>query len=144
LPYYLFLPLTFLWKDFKGRKPASKFPVPVTIKPVAAPRRSPASKRRETGLYEGDILDELSKTTLHILFGVMSGGGKSTSMKAIIWRIHQYNPAAQFFIVDPKTTDWLGLQRYPHTVTYLSGDVLDQLIQLKTVTEKVFNILDKR
>jgi hypothetical protein len=40
--------------------------------------------------------------------------------------------------------DWLGLQLYPNTVFYLSGEVLDQLIQLKTVTEKIFNLLDKR
>ena len=65
-------------------------------------------------------------------------------MKMIIWKIHQKKPDARFFIVDPKTTDWLGLQRYQGTVTYLSGEVLEQLIQLKNVTEKVFNILDKR
>jgi len=74
----------------------------------------------------------------------MSGAGKSTSMKAIIWKIHQNNPTAKFIIIDPKTTDWLGLQLFPETVFYLSGEVLDQLRDLKSAIAIAYNILDSR
>ncbi len=101
---------------------------------------SPRTNKIE--IYEGDILDELARTELHIIFGVMSGAGKSTSMKTIIWKIHGYKPTAKFVIVDPKSTDWLGLQRYPKTVFYISGEPVEQLIELREITLKVFNILD--
>jgi hypothetical protein len=140
--------LYFIWQDIKTRSPTSKkivtnnkVPKRLPIKTIETVIKQP---KKNNKIYEGDILEELAKTNLHILFGVMSGGGKSTSMKAIIKKIHQLKPEAKFYIVDPKTTDWLGLQLYNDTVFYLSGEVLEQLIQLKTITERIFNLLDNR
>ena len=140
--------LYFIWQDIKTRTPTSKKIVtknkvsqPLPIKTID---KEKVQIKKKNLIYEGDILEELAKTNLHILFGVMSGGGKSTSMKVIIKKIHQLNHSARFYIVDPKTTDWLGLQLYDDTVFYLSVEVLEQLIQLKTITERIFNLLDNR
>ena len=132
-----------LWRDMQTRQPIKRTDHTPMIEDELLDLSLP-DKSKKNPIYEGDILDELSRTSLHILFGVMSGGGKSTSMKVIIWKIHQRDRAARFYIVDPKTTDWLGLQMFRNTVTYLSGDVLDQLLQLRDVTEQIFETLDDR
>ena len=76
--FLLFLGVAFyfLWKDFRERKPVAKSSQ-VTVSPRVVSRRSNSSLSWEkTGLYQGDILEELASTTLHILFGVMSGVGR--------------------------------------------------------------------
>lgn len=136
---FLMLGLFSIWRDRLDRKKE------ITLKAISPRKKLTVSTRtNKPEIYRGDILDELAKTTLHIMFGVMSGAGKSTSMKAIIWKIHANNPTAKFIIVDPKTTDWLGLQLFPKTVYYLSGEVLDQLVGLKNAVAIAYNILDAR
>ena len=74
------------------------------------------------GVFTGDIIGEITKTTLHILIATKSGAGKSTTLKAIIKRLMTDKPEATFNIVDPKTTDWFGLQQTTDIVTYLNQD----------------------
>ncbi|CAN1213613.1 type IV secretory system conjugative DNA transfer family protein [Tumidithrix helvetica PCC 7403] len=136
---FLMLGLYSLWQDRRDRGKE------IVLRPLERSERVPSfSPRTKAEVYRGDILEELSRTTLHIMFGVMSGAGKSTSMKAIIWKIHTQNPTAKFIIVDPKTTDWLGLQLFERTVFYLSGDILNQLLQLKQAVAIAYDILDDR
>lgn len=125
---------------------------PVLAEPVASPLpellsqlTQPSSPVPPTaGLYQGDILSLLSQTTLHILLACMSGAGKSTTLRVLIFLILHRNPQAQFFIADPKTTDWLGLQRFPGVVTYLNGNETEQLLDLAAVVGRVFQILEQR
>ena len=124
------------WRDAAD---AALPPLPPAL-PAGAPR--PADEPPQ--LYSGDLLSEIANTTLHILLACLSGAGKSTTLKTLIYLILGTKPDAQFFIVDPKTTDWLGLQRFPGVVTYLSGDELDQLGELAAVVRQVFRILDDR
>jgi len=74
------------------------------------------------GVFTGDIIGEITKTTLHILIATKSGAGKSTTLNAIIQRLMTDKPEATFNIVDPKTTDWFGLQQSTDIVTYLNQD----------------------
>jgi Tfp pilus assembly ATPase PilU len=77
---FLMLGLFSIWRDSKERKQD------IVLRAVETSDRIPSiSPRTKAEVYRGDILDELAKTELHIMFGVMSGAGKSTSMKAIIY-----------------------------------------------------------
>lgn len=80
------------------------------------------------GVFTGDIIGEITKTSLHILIATKSGAGKSTTLKAIVQRLMSDKPEATFNIVDPKTTNWFGLQETTDIVTYLgSGSASEQL-----------------
>lgn len=74
------------------------------------------------GVFTGDIIGEIIKTTLHMLIATKSGAGKSTTLKAILKRLMTEKPEATFNIIDPKTTDWFGLQQTTDIVTYLNQD----------------------
>jgi hypothetical protein len=97
------------------------------------------------GVFTGDIIGEIAETDLHILIATKSGAGKSTALKGIIHRIKDSTPAAKFTIIDPKTTDWLGLQSEEGIVTYLDQDSQDE--QLDAASEqigRVFHIMKNR
>jgi hypothetical protein len=132
-----------IWRDMNKKQ--ERYEIEPRERKVYEPTpRTLLAKEPLPEIYQGDILDELSQTSLHIMFGVMSGAGKSTSMKMIIWKIHQNNPTARFIIIDPKTTDWLGLQLYLNTVFYLSGEIIGQMLQLKAGIAIAYRILDER
>ena len=97
------------------------------------------------GVFTGDIIGEIAATDLHILIVTKSGAGKSTALKAIVRRIKEDTPASKFGIVDPKTTDWLGLQSEEGVVTYLDQDTQDE--QLDAASEQIshaFQIMKSR
>jgi len=97
------------------------------------------------GVFTGDIIGEVAHTDLHVLIATKSGAGKSTLLKALIQRIKKINPASKFGIVDPKTTDWLGLQSEDGIVTYLDQDTQDE--QLDAASEQIsraFKIMKNR
>jgi hypothetical protein len=97
------------------------------------------------GVFTGDIIGEVADTDLHVLIATKSGAGKSTLLKALIQRIKKINSASKFGIVDPKTTDWLGLQSEDGVVTYLDQDTQDE--QLDAASEQIghaFRIMKNR
>jgi energy-coupling factor transporter ATP-binding protein EcfA2 len=96
-------------------------------------------------VFIGDIIGEIAATDLHILIATKTGAGKSTTLKAVIHRILKDNSAAKFTIIDPKTTDWLGLQRSSNCVTYLEQDTTsEQLDAALRAIEKTFDLLQAR
>lgn len=97
------------------------------------------------GVFTGDIIGEITKTSLHILVTTKSGAGKSTTLKAIIHRLMTDKPEATFNIIDPKTTDWFGLQRTTDIVTYLgSGSASEQLDAAIEAINKTYKKLQHR
>lgn len=99
----------------------------------------------DLSVFTGDIIGEIAATDLHILIATKTGAGKSTTLKAVIYRISQENPSAKFAIIDPKTTDWLGLQRSSKCVTYLEQDTTsEQLDAALSSIENIFNTLQLR
>lgn len=97
------------------------------------------------GVFTGDIIGEITRTSLHILIATKSGAGKSTTLKAIIHRLMTDKPEATFNIVDPKTTDWFGLQRTTDIVTYLgSGTSSEQLDTAIEAINKTYEKLKQR
>jgi energy-coupling factor transporter ATP-binding protein EcfA2 len=93
------------------------------------------------GVFTGDIIGEIIRTSLHILIATKSGAGKSTTLKALIHRLMTDKPGATFNIVDPKTTDWFGLQRTTDVVTYLGSGTSSE--QLDTAIEAINKTSEK-
>lgn len=110
---------------------------------TVAPETQATQGLQPSYLYQGDIINEIATLT-HILLACRTGAGKSTFLKALIHRILQLYPDTQFNICDPKTTDWLGLQFHPNTVTYLKGDEEKQLEDLYSITCTAFEELSQR
>lgn len=104
-----------------------------------------AATEYSKGVFTGDIIGEIVRTSLHILIATKSGAGKSTTLKAIIHRLMTDKPEATFNIVDPKTTDWFGLQRTTDIVTYLgSGTSSEQLDTAIDAINKTYEKLKQR
>lgn len=96
-------------------------------------------------VFTGDIIGEIAATDLHILIATKTGAGKSTTLKAVIHRINQDNPSAKFTIIDPKTTDWLGLQRSTRCVTYLEQDTTAEQLDAALISvQDTFDLLQSR
>jgi hypothetical protein len=125
-------------------KPVSKIPHGAIAEPVAPLPRVEAinlgSGYQDDPVFTGDIIGEIAATDLHILIATKTGAGKSTTLKAVIYRISQDNPLAKFTIIDPKTTDWLGLQRSSECVTYLEQNTTSE--QLDSALRSIANTFD--
>lgn len=119
----------------------------IKVQPLKSANTISATHSDDSGMtvFMGDIIGEIAATDLHILIATKTGAGKSTTLKAVIHRISKNNPLAKFAIIDPKTTDWLGLQRSTKCVTYLEQDTTsEQLDAALSSIENVFDILQSR
>jgi energy-coupling factor transporter ATP-binding protein EcfA2 len=74
------------------------------------------------GFYEGNILEELSKTGKSVLITAATGCGKSTFMKALCYLKHHRDSSTLFLYLDLQAEDFLGLKSDPKVCLYLSGD----------------------
>lgn len=136
------------------RNPVARPQAAATVKPPQPPQfdeevyeddEAIAVTEYSKGVFTGDIIGEIAETDLHILIATKSGAGKSTALKGVIHRIKNTSPASRFSIVDPKTTDWLGLQSEEGVVTYLDQDTQEE--QLDAASEQiryVFQIMKNR
>lgn len=109
----------------------------------------PGGDSPATAVYQGDIVGELAGLDAHLLLVTRTGVGKSTLLKAALHRILQTRRGAEIFILDPKTTDWLGLQRLNGVVSYLpSGESEQEQLQSVELAEaqvlKAFRELARR
>lgn len=111
---------------------------------LVAPETPSEQSTQQNYVYGGDIINEIATTLTHILLACRTGAGKSTFLKALIHQTLQLYPDTQFTIIDPKTTDWLGLQFHPNAVTYLNGDNENQLEALLNTSQSVFEELSHR
>lgn len=124
------------------RCPSPPLPPPAT--PTPRPQPSPPPLR--------DLLAEAASTDLHLALVTKSGAGKSTSLKYLLYLILQKDPSVQIRILDPKTTDWLGLQRLPGIVSYLgicpktqrTQTLSEQVQSICEVFEEVYEVLSER
>lgn len=142
--------IAYLIKEAFGEQPCPKASLAKRDAALGTPSLQKKSDRdcvpvNDSSVFTGDIIGEIAATDLHILIATKTGAGKSTTLKAVIYRISQDNPSAKFAIIDPKTTDWLGLQRSTNCVTYLEQDTTsEQLDAALSSIEKIFGILQSR
>lgn len=123
----------------------AKRAAPLKTTSLSKPDCVPVPSSLPSAVFTGDIIGEIAATDLHILIATKTGAGKSTTLKAVIHQIKQNNSSANFAIIDPKTTDWLGLQRSSKCVTYLDQNTTaEQLDAALASIENVFNILQSR
>lgn len=145
-------------KEYAGIKPEAVAPVTVEVVPYGAIAEPVAPLPKVEAIvkeipdiepnelvFTGDVIGEIAATDLHILIATKTGAGKSTTLKAVIHRIKQNNLLAEFAIIDPKTTCWLGLQRSTKCVTYLEQNTTaEQLNAALSSIENVFSKLQSR
>ncbi|MDY6937635.1 MAG: hypothetical protein SWY16_08200 [Cyanobacteriota bacterium] len=98
--------------------PRTSTPTPVVVAPPAA-SSSPPSALLPLGIV-GDIVETLtsSRSPQHVAIASGSRGGKSYTLRGIIWGIEQVDPGAIVRVVDPDraSTGWLGLEKIPGCV----------------------------
>lgn len=95
-------------------------------------------------IFDGDVIGKIAGFKTHLLIATKTGAGKSTLLKAVLLLLLQLHPDASLSIIDPKTTDWLGLQRTSNAVLYLSGNEDTQLNALANKVDQTFAELQRR
>jgi energy-coupling factor transporter ATP-binding protein EcfA2 len=97
-----------------------------------------------TALQSGDIVAELAQLDSHLLLVTRTGAGKSTLLKAVLAQVLKSRKGAELCILDPKTTDWLGLQRLSGVVTYLPSGESESVELAESCVLRVFEALGRR
>jgi DNA segregation ATPase FtsK/SpoIIIE and related proteins len=87
------------------------------------------------------ILGQLSLATNSLFIGGRTGSGKSTVARALLYAIHHADPGSEFYIVEPQSEFWLGLEKYRSIVRDCSFDELEIPAQLLA---EVYDICQKR
>lgn len=124
---------------------------PRSKKPLTYAPAFPPVKQAETPdkplLYQGDIISELANLTAHLLIVTRTRAGKSTLLLTVIHKGIDSHKGLELYIVDPKTTNWLGLQRIKGVVTYLTDDINNPKLaieQAEPTIKKVYGIFAER
>ncbi|WP_017714736.1 FtsK/SpoIIIE domain-containing protein [Kamptonema formosum] len=159
-------PVYELWRQFRGQIPPEVFAVEVaahqgwTLRIVGelliefeerwtepAPESESLTYAPGGGLpllKSVDIVAELAGLSSHLLLATRTGAGKSTLLKAVVAKILETRKGAEFVILDPKTTDWLGLQRLSGVVTYLPSGESESVELAEAAVLRVFETLGRR